>query len=211
MKQHIVVAGNIGAGKSTLVELLSGRLGWKPYYEPVSENPYLEDFYDDMGRWAYKSQLYFLSDRLGMHKSLQDYGGSVVQDRSVYEDAHIFAKNLHRQGHIEERDFQTYWRLYEVLVDLLELPDVIVYLKASLPTLKSRIAKRGRDFEASIPDDYLVDLNRLYDEWIGGWELSPVLTLDMDRINFQDNPQDFSAVAEQVAAALRGDQGELFG
>jgi deoxyadenosine/deoxycytidine kinase len=210
MKQHIVVAGNIGAGKSTLVRLLSDRMGWKPYYEPVSENPYLEDFYDDMSRWAFKSQLYFLSDRLGMHKQLQDYRGSVVQDRSVYEDAHIFARNLHLQGFIEKRDFQTYWRLYEVLVDLLERPDIIIYLKASLGTLKQRIARRGRDFEATIPDEYLNGLNELYEEWIGGWKLSPVLTLDMDNINFQDSDTDFDFAAGMIQDTLRGNQGELF-
>ncbi len=189
---------------------LSDHLGWKPYFEPVSENPYLADFYDDMGRWAYKSQLYFLSDRLGMHKSLQDYRGSVVQDRSVYEDAHIFAKNLHRRGYIEERDFATYWRLYEVLADLLELPDVIIYLRASLPTLKTRIAMRNRDFEQAIPDEYLLELNVLYEEWIGGWKKSPVLTLSMDDLDYHDREEDFLQVAHQLEQVLRGAQGELF-
>lgn len=210
MKQHIVVAGNIGAGKSTLVTQLSEVLKWKPYFEPVSENPYLEDFYSDMGAWGYHSQLYFLSDRLAMHKDLQEYRGSVVQDRSVYEDANIFAKSLQRQGHISDRDFQTYWRLYGVLVELLDLPDLIIYLKSSLPTLKSRIAKRGRDFEASIPDEYLNDLNSLYEEWIGSWTLSPVLTLDMDVIDFQESKSDFDSVAAEITRRLRGDQEELF-
>lgn len=210
MKQYIVVAGNIGAGKSTLVDMLCKHLGWKPYFEPVSENPYLEDFYADMERWAFHSQLYFLSDRLAMHKSLQDFRGSVVQDRSVYEDAGIFARNLFDQGRIGKRDFDTYWKLYSLLVDLLAPPNLVVYLKSSLDTLTARIEKRGREFEADIPLDYLRQLNGLYEEWIGAWDLCPVLTLNMDILDFQERPEDFTFVADEVDAALRGDQGELF-
>ena len=210
MKKYIVVAGNIGAGKSTLVDKLSARLNWKPYYEPVGENPYLTDFYADMERWAFHSQLYFLSDRLSMQKSLLDFPGSVVQDRSVYEDAEIFARNLFLQGHMPRRDFDTYWKLYRLLVDLLDPPNLIIYLKAGINTLQERIARRGRNFEADIPREYLENLNSLYADWIGSWTICPVLTLDMDELNFQDREEDFAMVSRKVDEALKGLQGELF-
>lgn len=209
-KQYIVVAGNIGAGKSTLVDLLSRKLNWKAYYEPVGENPYLKDFYADMSAWAYHSQMFFLADRLEMHRRLQHFSGSVVQDRSVYEDANIFARNLARQGYIDDRDFHTYWKFYELIVELLGAPDLIVYLEASVPTLKKRIALRGREFEKEIPASYLEQLNELYDEWIRNWSYCPVLSLDMNRIDVRSNPSDIDRVSERVIRALSAGQEELF-
>ncbi len=210
MKNYIVLAGNIGSGKSTLVDRISEHLGWKPYYEPVSENPYLEDFYKDMKRWAFHSQLYFLTDRLRTHKNLQDYNGSVVQDRSVYEDAEIFAKNLYLQGSISNRDFATYQDFYTLFLSFLEPPDLIVFLKASVETLKSRIAMRGRDFEAAIPDSYLADLNQLYDAWIENFNLCPVLEINAGEIDIILRPEDLELVVSMIQERIKGKQPVLF-
>ena len=209
-KQYIIIAGNIGAGKSTLVEHLCSEMGWKPYFEPVSENPYLKDFYSDMARWGFHSQLFFLADRMRMHRELQEQGGSVVQDRSIYEDAEIFARNLFLQGNITERDYETYRRIYTAATDLLQSPDLLVYLQATVPSLLKRIAKRGRDFESAIPEDYLGQLNGLYDEWTDSYTLSPKLTLNIDEYDILNNPEDLSGIAGQIKEALRGGQGELF-
>ena len=210
MKKFIAVAGNIGAGKSTLVEKLCSRLGWKPYFEPVSQNPYLEDFYADMDAWAYHSQVYFLCHRIESHGDLLSASGSVVQDRSVYEDAEVFAENLYRQGHINERDYRTYRKLYDVFISLLDPPDLVIYLEASVDTLLRRIRLRGRDFEAGITNEYLEQLNDLYTEWIGGFRSCPVLTIPCDDLDFVDNPGHFEMLAEGVEAALAGKQGVLF-
>jgi deoxyadenosine/deoxycytidine kinase len=210
MKNYIVLAGNIGAGKSTLVDRISNHLGWKPYYEPVSENPYLEDFYKDMKRWAFHSQLYFLTDRLRTHKDLQDYNGSVVQDRSVYEDAEIFAKNLYLQGSISSRDFETYQGFYKLFLSFLEPPDLVVFLKATVGTLKSRIAMRGRGFESAIPDSYLANLNHLYDTWIENFTLSPVLQIDAGEIDLVSRPEDLELVVSMIQKKIKGKQQVLF-
>jgi len=210
MKNYIVLAGNIGAGKSTLVDRISNHLGWKPYYEPVSENPYLEDFYKDMKRWAFHSQLYFLTDRLRTHKDLQDYNGSVVQDRSVYEDAEIFAKNLFLQGSISNRDFDTYQGFYKLFLSFLEPPDLVVFLKAPVETLKSRIAMRGRGFESAIPDNYLASLNQLYDTWIENFTLSPVLEIHAGEIDLVSRPEDLELVVHMIKEKIKGKQQVLF-
>ncbi|MDC7239540.1 MAG: deoxynucleoside kinase [Spirochaetales bacterium] len=210
MKKYIIIAGNIGAGKSTLVKHLCEALTWKPYYEPVSENPYLEDFYKDMGRWAYQSQLYFLSDRMTMHRELQDQGGCVVQDRSIYEDAQIFARNLYLQGQISSRDFDTYWRIYEAAVSLLQPPDLLVYLKASVPALEKRIALRNRDFESSIPRSYLKQLNSLYEDWTMNYDTSAKLILNIDDYDILKNSSDLQNIVSLIQERLRGGQGELF-
>jgi len=210
MKNYIVLAGNIGAGKSTIVDRISNHLGWKPYYEPVSENPYLEDFYKDMKRWAFHSQLYFLTDRLRTHKDLQDYNGSVVQDRSVYEDAEIFAKNLFLQGSISSRDFDTYQGFYRLFLSFLEPPDLVVFLKASVGTLKSRIAMRGRGFESAIPDSYLANLNQLYDSWIENFTLSPVLEIPAGEIDLVSRPEDLELVVNMIKEKIKGKQQVLF-
>ena len=210
MEKYIVIAGNIGAGKSTLVKHLCETLGWQPYYEPVTENPYLEDFYKDMKKWAFHSQLFFLADRITMHKELQDFQGSVVQDRSVYEDAEIFARNLSLQGEINRRDFQTYWKIYQNAVSLLTPPDLVVYLRATVPSLKERIGLRKREFEAEIPDIYLEHLNSLYDDWIRSYSMSEVLILNIEEYDILKNPDDLNSIAVQIKDKLRGGQGELF-
>src|SRR5512139_3429917 len=159
MKKFVAVAGNIGVGKSTLVELLSVRLGWEPLYEPVTDNPYLADFYRDMDAWSFHSQVFFLTHRLQAHYNISQHPSSVVQDRSVYEDAEIFAQNLYLQGHIPLRDYQTYRDLYETTMQFLPPPDLVIYLRASVPTLMNRISSRGRAYERTITSDYLHGLN----------------------------------------------------
>jgi len=210
MKRYLVLAGNIGAGKSTLVELLCRRLAWTPYFEPVAENPYLQDFYADMPRWAFHSQAFFLMHRARSHRELSLESGSVVQDRSLYEDAEVFARNLHKQGHMDDRDYAVYRELYGVLASLLPPPDLVVYLRASVPTLRRRIVQRARAFEQTIPDDYLLGLNTLYEEWIGGFHLAPVLTVEADDTDVLDRPADLEAIVVRIEEALRDGQGTLF-
>lgn len=210
MKRYLVLAGNIGAGKSTLVDLLCRRLGWTPYFEPVAENPYLKDFYGDMERWAFHSQSFFLMHRARSHRELSLEPGSVVQDRSLYEDAEVFARNLHVQGRMSDRDHGVYRELYGVLSSLLPPPDLVVYLRASVPTLKRRIAQRARAFEQTIPDAYLEGLNSLYEQWIGGFTLAPVLTVEADRTDVLDRPADLDAVVARIEEALKEGQHTLF-
>lgn len=210
MKKYLVLAGNIGAGKSTLVELLSERLGFRPYFEPVSDNPYLEDFYADMGRWAFHSQLYFLTHRLRSHHELAADPWSVVQDRSIYEDAEVFARNLHEQGTMSDREWETYRGLYRAVIGLLPPPDLVVYLRCSVPTLKTRIAKRGRGFESNIPEDYLAGLNRFYEEWLECFELAPVLVIPGDDLDFVADSKHLNAIIASIEARLRDRQGTLF-
>jgi deoxyadenosine/deoxycytidine kinase len=210
MKKFIAVAGNIGVGKSTLVQMLCERLGWEPFFEGVVENPYLADFYRDMQTWAFHSQVFFLSRRLRDLRRLMDFPQTVVQDRSVYEDAEIFAKNLYRQGYISERDWTTYRELYQVLTELLPPPDLVVYLNASLPVLLQRIALRGRDYEKNIAPDYLARLNVLYDEWLADFSLCPVLIVPADRLDFVANGAHLDLIAHKIQEKLRGEQLVLF-
>jgi deoxyadenosine/deoxycytidine kinase len=210
MKKYLVLAGNIGAGKSTLVELLSERLGYRPYYEPVAENPYLSDFYGDMKRWAFHSQVFFLTHRTRMHRALMDDPWSVVQDRSLYEDAEVFARNLYQQGNMTRQDWETYSELYRTISSLLPPPDLVVYIRCSVPTLKARIAKRGRGFEAGISDEYLAGLNALYDSWIEGFERSPALVVPGDRLDFVAESKDLCAISSKIEGLLRDKQGSLF-
>lgn len=210
MKKYLVLAGNIGAGKSTLVGLLSDRLGFRPYYEPVAENPYLADFYADMERWAFQSQVFFLTNRIRCHRALMDDPCSVAQDRSLYEDALVFARNLYERGSMSSREWSTYLDLYRAVVSLLPPPDLVVYLRASVPTLRRRIAMRGREFEAGIADDYLEGLNRLYEDWIDGFSLAPVLVVPGDRLDFVADSGDLEAIVSTVESRLRDKQGRLF-
>ncbi len=210
MKKFVVLAGNIGAGKSSLVGLMCERLGWKPYFEPVAENPYLEDFYRDMGRWAFHCQVFFLTHRVHSHRALMDDPHSVVQDRCLYEDGEVFARNLHRQGWMNERDWQTYQGLYRTFTTLLPAPDLVVYLRASVPTLRRRIVQRGRGFEAGITDEYLAQLNQLYEEWVAGFTLAPVLTVPSDRLDFVHQRGDLERIVATVQERLRGSQRLLF-
>jgi hypothetical protein len=210
MKKYIVLAGNIGAGKTTLVRLMSERMGLKPYYEPVAENPYLADFYADMDRWAFSSQVFFLTHRVRSHRSLMDDPWPVVQDRSLYEDAEVFARNLYLAGRMSERDWDTYSELYRTFTTLLPPPDLVVYLRASVPVLMRRIAQRGRGFEAGISEEYIAGLNRLYEEWADGFRLAPVLVVQADSTDFVGSPRDLEGIVALVNERMQGAQKPLF-
>lgn len=181
---YLAVAGNIGVGKSTLTALLSERLRLTPVFEAVDENPYLEDFYQDMSGYAFHSQIFFLSKRLEQHLNQVNRSERVIQDRTVYEDAGVFARNLFEEGVLSERDYETYSGMYQAVAAALRPPDVMVYLRASVPTLKAHIAKRGRDYEQAIPESYLAKLNVLYDSWAGQYGLSELLTVQTDGLDF---------------------------
>ena len=210
MKKFITVAGNIGVGKSTLVEKLCARLGWEPFYEGVVDNPYLADFYANMAAWSFHSQIFFLGRRLKDLRRLMDFPSAVVQDRSVYEDAEIFAKNLFRQGFIGERDWASYHELYQALAELLPPPDLIVYLQATVPTLLRRIALRGREYEKAITPEYLAQLNSLYEEWIADFKLCPVLVVPADRLDYVANGDHLDLIMAKIQEKLRGEQLVLF-
>ncbi len=210
MKKFIAVAGNIGVGKSTLVNLLCERLGWQPFYEPVGDNPYLADFYANMGAWAFHSQIFFLARRLRAHYELAQHPISVIQDRSVYEDAEIFAENLFRQGALQPRDYQTYRELYETAVQLLPPPDLLIYLRASVPTLQQRIARRGRDYERAISPQYLQSLNDLYESWIENFVLCPVLTIPADDLDYVAHSGHLDLIAAKVQEKLMGKDEVVF-
>lgn len=210
MEKFIAVAGNIGVGKSTLVEMLSARLGWDPFYEPVTENHYLADFYRDMAAWAFHSQVFFLAHRLRAHYRLSQHPVSVVQDRSVYEDAEIFARNLFLQGAIQPRDYETYRQLYETAIQFLPPPDLVIYLRASVATLQERIARRGRDYERTISAEYLESLNRLYEEWIENFVLCPVMTIPADDLDFVAHPGHLNLIASKVEEKLTGKEEVVF-
>lgn len=210
MEKFVAVAGNIGVGKTTLVQKLCSILGWTPFFEPESENPYLPDFYQDMQTWAFHSQVFFLTRRLRAHKNLCSRSGSVIQDRSVYEDAEIFAHNLYRQKQIAERDYQTYRELYQVLVEFLPPPDLVLYIKASVPTLQQRIKLRGRDYEEEIDPAYLDQLNLLYDSWIEAFDLCPVLTIPGDDLDFVANNGHLDLIIKKVQEKLTGKEVVVF-
>jgi deoxyadenosine/deoxycytidine kinase len=210
MKKFVAVAGNIGVGKSTLVEMLCVRMGWEPFYEPVTENPYLQDFYNNMSAWSFHSQVFFLTHRLRSHYKLGQHPGSVVQDRSVYEDAEIFAHNLFLQGHINQRDYQTYRELYETTSRLLPPPDLVVYLRASVPTLMNRISNRGREYERTISAEYLQGLNNLYEQWIENFTLCPVLAVPADDLDYVSHPGHLKLVLNKVQEKLTGKEEVVF-
>ncbi len=196
----VAVAGNIGVGKSSLTGLLAREMGWEPFLEPHADNPYLADFYADMKRWSFHSQVFFLSRRLQHHRSLVDFPGHVVQDRTVYEDAEIFAANLQLQGQMSTRDFTTYSALYQGVRAFLPPPDLVIYLKASVGTLAERISQRGRTYERQISIDYLDQLNTLYARWVARWELCPMMTIDTDPLDFVHRTGDLGRIIEQVRA-----------
>jgi deoxyadenosine/deoxycytidine kinase len=210
MNKFIAVAGNIGVGKSTLTAMLSERLSWEPFYEAVDDNPYLADFYQDMRQWSFHSQVFFLSRRLRHHRAILDRPGMVVQDRSVYEDAEIFAENLYRQGHMTERDYHTYRELYEAMGLFLPPPDLVVYLRASVPTLLKRIRKRGLDFERKVSAEYLEQLNRLYEEWTERFSLCPVLTVPSDNLDFVQYNSHMELIAAKIVEKLAGKEVVVF-
>ena len=211
MKKFVAVAGNIGVGKSTLVTMLCERLGWQPFYEPVAENPYLADFYRDMSAWAFHSQIFFLTHRLRTHRQLIDHPTSAIQDRSVYEDAEVFAHNLYRQGLISERDYAAYCELYQVLCEFLPPPDLVVYLRASVPTLLKRITQRGRDYERQITAVYLGQLNDLYEAWIGHFALCPVLAVPADDLDYVAHSRHLDLIVQKIEEKLTGKEEVVFG
>ncbi len=197
---YLAVSGNIGSGKSSLTRLLSERYSLRPVYEPYAENPYLEDFYQDMRRYSFHSQVYFLSKRLEQHLTLVNGAVYVIQDRTVFEDAGVFARNLYEGGQMEERDWQTYLGLYQGILPALRVPDLLIHIDASLPTLKRRIAVRGRDYEQSIPDDYLARLGTLYDRWADQYDHSPLIRVPGDDYDFVHDPSAFGWVCQQIEA-----------
>jgi len=210
VKKFIAVAGNIGVGKSTLTAMLAEKLAWEPFYEAVDDNPYLADFYANMQQWSFHSQVFFLSRRLRHHRQILDRPGTVVQDRSVYEDAEVFAENLFRQGNMSERDYRTYRELYTAMRLFLPPPDLVVYLRASVPVLIKRIRKRGRDFERQVSAEYLGQLNQLYEEWIDRFSLCPVLTVPADNLDFVQYNSHMELIAAKIVDKLSGKEVVVF-
>ncbi|MEW6421321.1 MAG: deoxynucleoside kinase [Deinococcota bacterium] len=197
---YLALSGNIGSGKSTLTRMLADRYGLRPVYEPYAENPYLEDFYRDMRRYSFHSQVYFLSKRLEQHLNLVTGARYVIQDRTVFEDANIFARNLFESGQMEARDWATYLSLYEGILPALRVPDLLIHIDASVSTLKKRIAMRGRTYEKAIPDTYLEGLNRLYAQWVRSFDACPVMRVPGDELDFVQDPAAFQWVCERVQA-----------
>jgi deoxyadenosine/deoxycytidine kinase len=202
MKGFIGIAGNIGVGKTTLTEWLAKRLNWDPSYESVSDNPFLSDFYGDMPRWAFHLQIYFLQSRYSSHLETCDGERGVIQDRTIWEDVEIFARNLHEMGHLSERDWQCYYKLFQNMVHFLRQPDLLIYLRSDVDTLLTRIAKRGRDYEQSIDPNYLRSLNSLYERWIHGIRDIPVLVVDADHLNIFEDHTKMRRLLESVEAEL---------
>jgi len=198
----VAVAGNIGAGKSTLTRLLAKEFKWNPYFESVDDNPYLQDFYADMERWSFHLQIYFLANRFKSHKKMIESGMSVIQDRTIYEDAEIFARNLYEIGKMDDRDYTNYVSLFHEMMEYLKAPDLLIYLQASVDTLVRQITQRGRGYEQNIPRDYLEQLNRHYEHWIGGYKLGPVLVIPTDNLDFVAVKSDFDSIVARVKRAI---------
>lgn len=200
---HIAIAGNIGSGKTTLTRLLAKRLGWEPHFEDVESNPYLNSFYEDMQRWSFNLQIYFLNSRFRQIIQFRESNKTIVQDRTIYEDAYIFAPNLHEMGLMPSRDFENYQALFELMNRFIQPPDLLIYLRAEIPTLVDQIQKRGREYENSIRLDYLKSLNQRYEQWIENYEAGNLLIMDVDDKDF-NNPEDLSLVIEKVQAKIHG-------
>lgn len=202
--KHIAIAGNIGAGKTTLTEMLSKHYKWIPNFEDVDHNPYLMDFYEDMPRWSFNLQIYFLNGRLKQLLDIQSGTETVIQDRTIYEDANIFAPNLHEMGLMSKRDFDNYYDFFQTLKSMVRPPDLLIYLNASVPTLVGNIQKRGRDYEENIRLDYLKKLNEFYNKWIEHYKEGPLLTIDVDKNKFAENDEDFGQIISKIDSQLYG-------
>ncbi len=202
--KHVAVAGNIGAGKTTLTELLSKHYKWIPQFEDVDNNPYLMDFYDEMPRWSFNLQIYFLNSRLTQLLEIASGTETVIQDRTIYEDANIFAPNLHDMGLMSQRDFDNYYNFFSTLKNMIQPPDLLIYLKASVPTLVGQIQKRGREYEENIRLDYLKKLNLLYEKWIASYKEGKLLVIDVDKNKFAENSEDLGSIINKVDGMLFG-------
>ncbi len=201
---HIAVAGNIGAGKTTLTQMLAKHYKWTPQFEDVLENPYLEDFYTDMERWSFNLQVYFLNSRFRQVLEIRESGQKIIQDRTIYEDASIFAPNLHAMGLLSQRDFDNYSSLFNLMEQLVAAPDLLIYLRSSIPNLVNQIHKRGRDYENTISIDYLSRLNERYEAWIHGYDKGNLLIIDVDNIDFVNNPEDMGEIINKIDAEMTG-------
>ena len=201
---HVAIAGNIGAGKTTLTKLLAKHYNWKPHFESVEENPYLDDFYAEMERWSFNLQVFFLNSRFRQILELRETGKKIIQDRTIYEDAHIFAPNLHAMGLMTNRDYQNYSSLFELMENLVTPPDLLIYLRSSIPNLVGQIHKRGRDYENSISIDYLSRLNERYEAWISTYTKGKLLIIDVDNIDFVDEQEDLGYIIDRIDAQING-------
>jgi hypothetical protein len=201
---HIGVAGNIGAGKTTLTELLSKYYGWEARFEDVEQNPYLESFYQDMQRWSFNLQVYFLNSRFRQMVEIQKSGLDVIQDRTIYEDAYIFAPNLHEMSLMTTRDFENYKSLFDLMISLIKAPDLLIYLRSTVPNLVRKIQERGREYENSIRLDYLKKLNERYENWIANYNSGNLLIIDTDRLDFKNNREDLGQVIDKINAEIHG-------
>ncbi|WP_310991419.1 deoxynucleoside kinase [Aequorivita marina] len=201
---HVAIAGNIGSGKTTLTRLLAKHYKWQPHYEEVDDNPYLDDFYNQMERWSFNLQIYFLNSRFRQILDIREKDKNIIQDRTIYEDANIFAPNLHAMGLMTNRDFENYRSLFELMESVTEGPDLLIYLRSSIPNLVKQIHNRGREYENSISIDYLSRLNERYEAWIHGYDKGNLIILDVDNINFVDNPEHLGEVINKIDAELHG-------
>jgi deoxyadenosine/deoxycytidine kinase len=201
---HVAVAGNIGAGKTTLTKLLAKHYKWEPQLEDVVDNPYLDDFYNQMERWSFNLQVYFLNSRFRQVELSRKSGKDIIQDRTIYEDAHIFAPNLHAMGLMANRDFNNYTSLFELMEGLVGSPDLLIYLRSSIPNLVSQIHKRGRDYENSISIDYLSRLNERYEAWVQTYDKGKLVIIDVDNFDFVNNPEDLGTIINRIDAELNG-------
>lgn len=202
--KHIAIAGNIGAGKTTLTKMLAKHFKWEPHFEDVDHNPYLADFYEDMHRWSFNLQVYFLNSRLQQLLEIRKGAETVIQDRTIYEDAFIFAPNLHNMGLMTQRDFDNYAKFFSTIQQMVSAPDLLIYLKAGIPKLVDQIQKRGRDYEENIRLDYLKRLNAYYDKWIADYKDGPLLVVEVDNMDFAENEEDFAKIVSKINAQING-------
>ena len=201
---HIAVTGNIGAGKTTLTTMLAKHYGWNAQFEDVDHNPYLDDFYQDMSKWSFALQIYFLGSRFRQVKEIRESGKNIIQDRTIYEDAYIFAKNLNEMNLLSERDYQNYSSLFELMKGFVSAPDLLIYLKADISTLTKQIAKRGREYESGISIDYLMRLNNKYEAWINSYKEGKLLIIDVNDLDFVEREEDFGYILDRIDAELNG-------